>query len=65
MVERSKAEKAIVELESKYAHYECDLEAITLENEGLKKERAAFMARVEELEEENYLLAKPDYGLSS
>ncbi|PKA54911.1 hypothetical protein AXF42_Ash000747 [Apostasia shenzhenica] len=49
----SEAKKAIAELESKCARCEGNLESAVLEIEGLKKEKAALAARVEELEEEN------------
>ncbi|PKA48661.1 hypothetical protein AXF42_Ash018478 [Apostasia shenzhenica] len=74
-LESSEAERAIIELESKCARFEGDLEAAIAEIEGLKKERVALVARVEELEEENRhrkefaravrgLLAESEFGLS-
>ncbi|PKA45918.1 hypothetical protein AXF42_Ash016945 [Apostasia shenzhenica] len=52
-LEPSEAEKAIMDLESKCARFEGDLEAAVAEVEELKKERAVLVARVNELEEEN------------
>ncbi|PKA64727.1 hypothetical protein AXF42_Ash020351 [Apostasia shenzhenica] len=52
-LEPSEAEKASMDLESKCARFEGNLEAAVAEIEELKKERAALVARVEELEKEN------------
>ncbi|PKA57843.1 hypothetical protein AXF42_Ash015221 [Apostasia shenzhenica] len=52
-LEPSEVEKAIMDLESKCARFEGDLEAAVAEIEELKKEKAALVVRVEELEEEN------------
>ncbi|PKA54909.1 hypothetical protein AXF42_Ash000745 [Apostasia shenzhenica] len=48
-LEPSEAEKATVDLESKCARYEGNLEAVTLKIEVLKKDKIALEARVEEL----------------
>ncbi|PKA63736.1 hypothetical protein AXF42_Ash017020 [Apostasia shenzhenica] len=52
-LEPSKAERTIVDLESKCARFEGDLEMAAAEIEELKRERGVLMFRVEELEEEN------------
>ncbi|PKA55122.1 hypothetical protein AXF42_Ash003759 [Apostasia shenzhenica] len=57
-LEPSEAEKAIMELESKCARFEGDLEVAVAEIEELKKER--LVARVEELGEEN--LCQKDFA---
>ncbi|PKA61632.1 hypothetical protein AXF42_Ash018613 [Apostasia shenzhenica] len=52
-LESSEAERTIVDLESKCARFEGDLEMAVAEIEKLKRERGVLMSRVEELEEEN------------
>ncbi|PKA60502.1 hypothetical protein AXF42_Ash017908 [Apostasia shenzhenica] len=52
-LEPSEAESTIVDLESKCACFEGDLEMAAAKIEELKRERGVLMSRVEELEEEN------------
>ncbi|PKA54410.1 hypothetical protein AXF42_Ash000243 [Apostasia shenzhenica] len=52
-LEPSEAERTIVDLESRCARFEGDLEMTAAEIEELKRERGVLMSRVEELEEEN------------